>query len=226
MRWKIIDSGTKSAEENMSLDARLLSDLCEPIVHLYDWKESSATYGHFIDISKFFNMKIVKEKKLDLAKRPTGGGIVFHISDLAFSILLPATHPDFSLNSLNNYLYINTKVGEILYQFLKVNIELLPHNNVERSHFCMAKPTIYDLIVDGKKVGGAAQRKTRLGYLHQGTIFLGHPPYHLLEEILEDKNVLIKMKQNSFPLLGENFSQNELFEARNHLKSLFQKIFV
>ena len=52
------------------------------------------------------------------------------------------------------------------------------------NHFCMAKPTKYDLIWQGRKIAGAAQRKTRSGFLHQGTISLLMPPEDYLQRIL------------------------------------------
>ena len=40
----------------------------------------------------------------------------------------------------------------------------------------MAKPTPFDLVIEGKKVGGAAQRRTRKGLLHQGSLSVCPPP--------------------------------------------------
>jgi lipoate-protein ligase A len=83
----------------MELDRALLLDLegeRDPVLHLYDWETDAATYGHFIDPGNFLNIEGVKKNRLDLAKRPTGGGIVFHNCDLAFSVLMPASHPCFS----------------------------------------------------------------------------------------------------------------------------------
>ena len=105
--------------------------------------------------------------------------------------------------------------GELLPQ------EPTPLDKASKS-FCMAKPTKYDVMLDGKKVGGAAQRRTQHGYLHQGSIFLKPVPEEFLEQVLlPSTRVLEGMQQNSYPLLKEGESiqaakeriQNRLIEV-------------
>ncbi|MCH9704482.1 MAG: hypothetical protein K0U13_06825 [Chlamydiae bacterium] len=217
MDW--MDSGSRTAEENMELDRGLLADLGEMedlFLHLYDWKNPSLTYGHFIDPSKYLNSGII-----DMARRPTGGGIVFHLSDLAFSVLVPSSHPSFSENTMENYAFINNKVIEAL-----GGGELLPVEptalDAAAKNFCMAKPTRYDVILNGKKVGGAAQRRTKAGYLHQGTIFLQEPDMELLQRIvLPGTRVLEGMEQNSHPFAPDV----PLEEARRQMKQRLVEAF-
>lgn len=234
MSWAIIDSGKRSAEENMAIDTALLLDLensKEPILHLYDWEGESATYGHFVDPIKFLNFEAVVSHKLHLAKRPTGGGIVFHNCDLAFSVLVPASHPSFSQNPLDNYTFVNQQVLWAIGQFIGEAPELLQEEidppDVRCSNFCMAKPTKYDVMLRGRKVGGAAQRKTRHGYLHQGSISLGLLPQPYLEDLLGPGSVILaEMKRQSLPLLGEKWTKKELADARLTLRSLLKKAFL
>lgn len=233
MGWKHIDTGKRSAAANMELDAALLADLVEErdaILHLYDWEGDAATYGHFIDPEHFLNMAGVQKNKLDLAKRPTGGGIVFHNCDLAFSVLVPATSPWFSTNPLDNYAFVNNRVIWAIGQMFTAPAELLPIEpaplDEQCRSFCMAKPTKYDVMIEGKKIGGAAQRKTRHGFLHQGSISIGFLPENYLQEILVGgSQVLEGMRQNSFALLQGAWTKQELEEARVHLSSLLKKVF-
>ena len=51
MAWKVVKSDALSAAQNMSLDhERLLSlsSSSEPLLHFYNWKKPSLTYGYFI----------------------------------------------------------------------------------------------------------------------------------------------------------------------------------
>ena len=57
----------------------------------------------------------------------------------------------------------------------------------DADYFCMAKPTIYDVVYQGRKIAGAAQRRRKNGYLHQGTISLAFPQMGLLNEVLFPK---------------------------------------
>lgn len=233
MSWKIIDTGARSAAANMELDSALLSDLKDEkdsILHLYDWEKDAATYGHFVNPQTLLNLSAVKKNNLDLARRPTGGGIIFHNCDLAFSVLVPATSPWFSHNPLDNYAFINHRVVWAIEQILNVKAELLPEENLPLdSHcrnFCMAKPTKYDVMIQGKKIGGAAQRKTKHGFLHQGSISVALLPDSYLEEVLlGGTQVLMGMRQNSTAILGVLWTEKELMQMRKQLRDLLKRAF-
>lgn len=202
---KILDTGISSAEDNMRFDEKLLENLSpndDPILHLYQWKRPSATYGYFIRPENHLNFERATYHNLDLAQRPTGGGIVFHIWDLAFSFLMPSEHPAFSLNTLENYEFVNKAVLETVKSYFSLDPELIeedaPSLSSECRNFCMAKPTQYDVVHKGMKIAGAAQRRRKQGYLHQGTISLVKPKLSMLEEVLLSKDVLKAMTSYTF----------------------------
>lgn len=230
--WNILDTGTRLAVENMLLDAELLETLdphALPILHFYDWDGDSATYGHFVRPSDFLNLSQARKFGLNLAKRPTGGGIVFHIWDLAFSVLIPAGHPQFSENTLETYAFVNNAVLAAVSSFLGSRPVLIPENapafDTSCTRFCMAQPTKYDVVMHGKKIAGAAQRKTKKGFLHQGTIALKMPSEEYLGAILlPETKVLEAMLANTFPLLGEEENLNEGRRAlREELENQFAR---
>src|SRR5262245_11151928 len=113
MNWEIIDSGAQTAFDNMALDAKFLAELefrKNPILHFYTWKGDSFTYGHFVKLDQFIHLEKMEKFQIEAAKRPTGGGIVFHIWDLAFSVLVPSNDFRFSQNTLDNYDFVNRTV--------------------------------------------------------------------------------------------------------------------
>jgi len=230
MKWNILDTGTQSAKANMALDHDLLENLDQhtlPILHFYDWEGDCATYGHFVDPSDFLNLDEAKRLNLSLAKRPTGGGIVFHIWDLAFSVLVPASHECFSENTLDNYAFVNNAVLAAASNFLTERPELIPQDaqslDASCGRFCMARPTKYDVVFNGKKIAGAAQRKTKKGFLHQGTIALKMPYEKYLQSILlPNTKVLEAMRAQTFPLQLEHSAikealQIEFTKERNYV---------
>lgn len=215
----------------MRFDADLLEKadrFSHPILHFYEWAGESATYGHFIDPAKLLKMDRVKQLSLQLARRPTGGGIVFHRWDMAFSILIPAKCPEFSLNTLENYAFVNQAVLSAVKEFLenKPPLSLIQEDiaswDPNCSHFCMAKPTKYDVMWEGKKIAGAAQRKTHKGFLHQGTIALVNPDREYLEQILLPKTKVSEaMFAHTCPLLGTSANKAvEIDCAKQRLRSL------
>lgn len=222
-----LDTGKKTAEKNMKMDEEFLESLeNDPILHFYDWSSPSITHGYFIDSSKFLYMDALKKEGIEIARRPTGGGIVFHLWDLAFSFLLPSSHPNFSIHALVNYQFVHKIVLKALKCFFNTyDISLTPVDFSVQStnlrNFCMARPTKYDLIIDGKKIAGAAQRKKRQGYLHQGTISLAYPDIELLRRVLKDPEVVDSMIHYTHAPL-QNFQNLSLRDARQEVKRLLE----
>lgn len=212
----------------MLKDTQLLNQLNpdgSPILHLYEWREPSLTYGYFTDPARHLCLDALEKYGVSMARRPTGGGIIFHLTDLAFSLLVPAGHPSFSMNTLDNYSCINAWTAKAIAEFtgcLKPDLLVAEHpcTNQECHAFCMAKPTKYDLIIGGKKVGGAAQRRTKAGLLHQGSLSLSFPPLGLLQDIVHSE-VLQAMLSNSSCLLPMDSTPQDLQKARKRLKELF-----
>jgi lipoate-protein ligase A len=231
-KWTIIDTGKASAEMQMAYDASVLTDLTDhqkPILRFYEWTVPSITYGHFLDPFKYLNQEALIKHSMQLAKRPTGGGIIFHVFDFPFSVIIPSSHPGYTTNTLSNYRMVNQRVSQAIKCFLneKIDPELLENDigpfTTECESFCMAKPTIYDVMIDGRKVYGGAQRRTKKGFLHQGTISLTVPSSELLNEVLSSHPALLDaMSLSSGSLLGPNPTLPELKAARTQLKALLK----
>jgi len=203
----ILNEPPMSARQNMEGDSELLETIGEePILRFYNWRGPAATYGHFITPEQHFYLEEAVSHNLDLARRPTGGGVIFHIGDLAFSVIVPKGHPAFTSNTLDSYSLINRAVASAICRYTEGRIapELFSQNNKESKagRFCMARPTIYDLMASGKKIGGAAQRRTKKGFLHQGAILLAPPPEELVGSVLKKGPAIYSaMLNNSRPLL-------------------------
>lgn len=211
----------------MEFDEKLLLSMPEggdPVLHFYDWVKPAATYGLFLDPSLFLR----SQEGLDLAKRPTGGGLLFHIWDLAFSVVIPKGHPGYHKEVMSNYKFINDAVLAACKDFLRevAPINLLPEDPLpldeHAKHFCFAKPTKYDVMIQGKKIAGAAQRKKKNAYLHQGSISIVMPKFDILEKILpKETKILDAMKIHTFaPLKQASLAELEKAkeEMRIHLK--------
>ncbi len=231
--WKILDTGRRPAKENMAIDKELLQKMKPgdpPILHFYEWKGDAATHGYFLDPGKYLDLDAAEKFGLSLARRPTGGGIIFHVSDLAFSVLVPADFPHFSTNTLDNYDFINHRVKCGVKTFFESDLSLLPEDpsplDEHCRHFCMAKPTQYDVMLGGRKIAGAAQRRQKQGYLHQGSIAIALPKEKFLNAVLlPDTQVKQAMLQTTFSILGKEWTPNDLKEVRVLLKQQLEKEF-
>lgn len=253
---KIIDSENLSARDIMERDEKMLKEIDpigSPILHFYRWSLPSITCGYFIDPKKYLNMENIQKRNIDLARRPTGGGIVFHLWDMAFSFLLPSGNRKFSSNTLENYFFVNSAVLKAVKNFLKskmilsetkkksknevfepfggfqkldfFNNESMEIESLYKTGFCMASPTKYDVMMGGKKVAGAAQRRTKNGYLHQGSISFVMPDMKILYELLIDKKLCLQIQSNTFALLKEDEKTLDVQKTafRSFLISYLQK---
>jgi lipoate-protein ligase A len=222
----IIDSGPQTAANNMETDARLLQNLAgkqEMTLHFYDWLQPAATYGCFCKPSEHFH----DSHSLDIAKRPTGGGIILHLTDFTFSLVVPASHPSFSLNTMENYKYVHEKIAHVLALFDgKRKYSLLPDapsKLAKGDNFCMAKPTQYDVMAGNQKAAGGAQRRTRHGYLHQGSISLLPPSPSLVQSLFKHGfSIADLMFAHSFPLLE---GTSDIAKDKGLLKKLISNVF-
>lgn len=216
---KLVETPSMSAKDNMQYDKNLLDiadTLDSPLLRFYKWNKKSATYGYFICPETFLDMQAIYRYELDIAKRPTGGGIIFHTNDLAFSLIIPQSHFAYSRNTYKNYQTINSIILSVISHYLGKTVSPTFFQNQKQNQnntppFCMANSTIYDVVIDEKKVGGAAQRLTHKGLLHQGSICLTPADPTFLKDILQKKPSIIEsIQKNSFPLMQSIHSGSKL----------------
>jgi lipoate-protein ligase A len=76
------------------------------------------------------------------------------------------------------------------------------------------------------KVAGAAQRRTKKGFLHQGTISLTLPQLDLLQDVLlSNEEIMRAMETYSFAPLGL-LTADRLQQVRVELKALLHQEFL
>jgi lipoate---protein ligase len=184
----------RTAQENMDLDSLHLNTAAKPVLHFYQWKHPATTYGYFTDPQEHF----IEGHTYDIGRRPTGGGVLFHTHDLAFSLVIPSDHPLYSSDTLTNYQSINQIVLDAVLSVVP-NLTLRAQEEISQPEidprFCMAKPTIFDVCLGPWKIAGAAQRLKKRALLHQGSISLSLPDWGKLEKTLVHADTLIPMMQ-------------------------------
>ncbi|TVR49301.1 MAG: lipoate--protein ligase family protein [Puniceicoccaceae bacterium] len=166
---------TGSAAENMAADFLLLrrwpGPREAPRLRHYGWRSPAATYGyrqHYEEVRS-----ALPEAITDLCRRPTGGGIVDHREDWTYALVLPATHPAGAAPAGQTYRLVHTALAEALADLgahVELNREPRPPSNGPAA--CFPAAEIDDLVLpdSGRKVAGAAQKRTREGLLLQGSV--------------------------------------------------------
>jgi lipoate-protein ligase A len=171
------DAAAHSAAMNMAIDETLLDYATLPSIRFYRWHSPALSFGYF---GKFAHVACYAGQR-DLIRRWTGGGVVFHGHDLTSSIVIPANDKAFSESSMSIY----EKVHRALCDSLEGNgkhavvagggdpggaADAMRTALTADGYHCFVNPVRADVIVDGRKIAGAAQRRTRRGLLQQGSI--------------------------------------------------------
>jgi lipoate-protein ligase A len=189
------DETPRSAAMNMATDEVLLEYATSPAIRFYRWRSPALSFGYF---GRFADVASHQGER-DLVRRWTGGGIVFHGEDLTYSIVIPASDAVFPESSRAIYERIHLALCQVFLadgkpaELLAVaaaydrrkstshELKVTPQGAEERRFLqsavidrryndCFANPVRADVMIDGRKVAGAAQRRTRRGLLQQGTI--------------------------------------------------------
>jgi lipoate-protein ligase A len=184
------DISPHRAAMNMAIDEALLEHATVPSIRFYRWYSPALSFGYF---GKFSDVASFQGDR-DLVRRWTGGGIVFHGDDLTYSIVIPGNHPAFVESSRSIYEKVHRALCEALNgigrgaklsasaalhelrKSRKGDLQIAPAVENRRSldlasgHSCFANPVRADVMIDDRKIAGAAQRRTHRGLLQQGSI--------------------------------------------------------
>ncbi len=212
-QFRVIIDSKNSAVENMSKDEALLSCFKEndkAILRFYYWDKSFT-----IGISQDFSMyEFCEEFDGNYAKRVTGGGVLFHGHDLSYSLVIPTA----LLKSYN----IKQSYEKICYFLLNFYKKLGLKTNyakddesveLSKSAFCQVGFEAYDILVNGHKIGGNAQRRTKRAIFQHGSI----PLYSVKNSNMNKERFGISLEE-----LSINLDYNE---ATKLLLESFQESF-
>lgn len=160
--WRLIDMRIEDAPTQMSIDeaiarARLVEENPNTI-RLYRWKPSAVSIGYFQNLEKEVNIESCKEMGIDIIRRITGGGAVYHDykGEITYSVIAPVDHPKIPTDILDSYEIICGAIVKGL-KYLGVDAEFKPVN---------------DIIAGEKKISGNAQTRRYGVILQHGTILV------------------------------------------------------
>lgn len=150
---RFLNTGYSSAATNMGIDEALMNEVKDtPILRIYGWKPAAVSVGYFQSISEEVNIERCKQDGIDIVRRMTGGGAVFHESELTYTFIT-RKYPQ---NILDSYKWICEAIIVSLRK-MNFNANFVPLN---------------DIVVNGKKVSGNAQTRRRGVLLQHGTVLL------------------------------------------------------
>jgi lipoate-protein ligase A len=153
----------------MALDEALLehaAPLGRPVLRFYGWTTPAATFGYFQHHAELVAATTLRP----LIRRPTGGGLVPHDADWTYAVSVPPNHAWYSLSARDSY--------RQMHAWLQAAFARLGHATTLAECCDSTGPgkcfgggwEQHDLLFQGRKLGGAAQRRNKLGLLIQGSL--------------------------------------------------------
>jgi lipoate-protein ligase A len=179
--WFLLRQGPNGFDYNMALDEALLESaekLGAPLLRFYGWTQRAASFGYsqrFLDVEKSTLLR-------PLVRRPTGGGLVPHDADWTYSLVFPPAHFWYRLKATESYRRIHEWLCDA-FAAMNVLTALSPERQKVVPGQCFIGAEKDDLLWHGRKIAGAAQRRTSAGLLIQGSV--QPPPISLSRQTWE-----------------------------------------
>lgn len=168
MKFRLIDTGYNTAFMNMAIDESLLTSKL-PVLRFYQWKPAALSIGYFQSV-KDFNFDNLRKHNIDLVRRLTGGSAVLHDKELTYSFIIDEANMPKSI--VESYKEISNGLLEGL---SNLGLKAVMNKYVEKgrkSAVCFNDPSWYEIIVNGKKIIGSAQKRVNGKLLQHGAVLV------------------------------------------------------
>jgi len=160
-----LDTPAHGAAVNMAIDEVLLLCAEVPILRVYGWARPAVTLGYF----ERWEPVAAAFPGREWVRRWTGGGIVPHGEDWTYSLIVPRSDVFAQVGAGESYRVIHELLG-VAMRAAGMEAGVTPQAAPKVSQACFENPAQYDLLAAGQKIAGAAQRRSRFGMLHQGSV--------------------------------------------------------
>ncbi len=238
--WRLIYSGPGSPYWNMAVDEMLFIRCQEnrnfpPTLRIYDWSEPAISLGYFQDAYQAINVHKAQLERVSLVRRITGGRAVLHFGELTYAVVANS-HRDRMLGTelRSTYQKISLAIRRAL-QKLGIRAEYKrgrPARRADRlsyTHPCFQSVSAYELTVEGKKIAGSAQRRSKECFIQQGSLPREKVQWKISDFLPASQNLsgsaLHSWDEKGISLSGLTGKKVDLLELKEHFKHGFEEHF-
>lgn len=146
-----------------------------PVLRLYGWNPPALSLGRFQKAAGVLDLERCRADGVALVRRVTGGGVIYHADELTYSLVCapgqipPASSIKDSFRVLTGFLLAFYR-GLGLEAFYAADVVPEGTRLGERTAFCFAGKESFDIIANGYKIGGNAQRRLKGAIFQHGSI--------------------------------------------------------
>lgn len=173
---RLLLTQSHTGAHNMAVDEVMLlaaSDRGIASLRFYTWSEPTLSLGYFQHASDRANDSLLADAAW--VRRPTGGGAILHHNELTYCLAVPTGAPWQTKESWVCRFHQTIAAG--LQEFgVEARSVACGEEKKTDPFLCFHHHTAGDLIIDGSKVVGSAQRKMRGALMQHGSILLAQSP--------------------------------------------------
>ncbi len=213
----MIDKTGRSGAENMALDEVLLEECLssgQRFVRIYTWREPTLSLGYF---QKSLD-DVATLGRLPIVRRLSGGGAILHHHEVTYSCVVPPGN-EWQSDPTELYRVVHDVIIESLFQVpYECQLEYRKPTNPNNSEFlCFGRGDKNDLISEGHKIVGSAQRRRRGAILQHGSILLKRshytPVFSGLSDLSNREFDLKTLKTDLGRTIAESISENTISDS-------------
>ncbi|MDP3804748.1 MAG: lipoate--protein ligase family protein [Candidatus Omnitrophota bacterium] len=161
----------------MALDEKILHRYIEdgiPVLRLYGWAAPSFTYGVSQVPELEIDTALCASDGIQIARRMTGGGVFFHHDEITYSLVCGKVDIGEPEDVMVSYRQISAFLISF-YESLGLSASFALENNDFKNRraphqLCAASREKYDIVIDGRKIGGNAQKRKKRAIFQHGSI--------------------------------------------------------
>ncbi|MBI4552789.1 MAG: lipoate--protein ligase family protein [Candidatus Latescibacteria bacterium] len=225
--WRFLNTGAAEAALNMAIDEAVMRACrrteAPPTVRVYAWRPPAVSFGYAQQVEHEIDLRLCRLSGLSVVRRPTGGRVVLHDEELTYSLIVPESHPAIGTSPYETYRIASEALVNGLRR-LGVDGDLarppLSSSRSGTAGICFSSASRFEIIVDGRKLVGSAQRRTAGMVLQHGSLLLGpghkRLPFLLPEGFEAQRETLIaeleERTTSMAELLGRPVSFDEMAE--------------
>ena len=176
-KWRLLDTGNSSGAMNMAIDEAILiacqKGIVPPTLRFYGWNKPTVSLGLFQNADESINIKECSRQSIEVVRRMTGGRAVLHEKELTYSITSKTDNLLFPSDIKGRYRVIAEAIlGGLLRVGINGKFSTISGKKLPKSPLCFSSPSSYEILIDGKKLVGSAQRVLTDTFLQHGSILL------------------------------------------------------
>lgn len=170
---RLIEDAPRQGADNMAIDEMLLrrsSMSASPTLRFYFWDRPTVSLGYFQSLNA--REDHAPSLTLPLVRRATGGGAIVHHHELTYSLIIPITDR-LKNQHLEYYFAVHRGVIATLANF-GIEAELAEGTQARQDDpfLCFERRADGDVLIQGHKVLGSAQRRHASALLQHGSLLL------------------------------------------------------